>query len=188
MSANSDGLRQALVDEQARISEEIGGLEEQISTMNYRLEQLLKRSEHVSALLENEGGATTDEPVPETQRRAAAPAASPSAFFSRSRKNSVELAYSILKDQGRKPMHYKDLALRIVDQGGDLDPASAAQTLVARLSKDKRFIRPQKRGWYSLKELYPHSKSVGTRRKNAGAKRASKTSGRSTVATGGQGK
>lgn len=77
----------------------------------------------------------------------------------------TELAYSILFERGREPMHYRDLAKAVLEHGGKIGGMDPAQTLVSRIAGDERFIRPAKRGCYSLKVYHPRAKSVGARRR-----------------------
>jgi hypothetical protein len=94
--------------------------------------------------------------------------------------NVADMAHDILRERGREPMHYRELGELVRARGGDLTGPNPAQTLVARLAKDARFVRPQKRGYYSLREFYPRSRSVGSRKKRVVS--AKKTSPRSAKA------
>ena len=80
------------------------------------------------------------------------------------RRDVAELAYEILVARGKKPMYYEELAAEVVKAGGHLGGATPAQTLVARISRDQRFVRPEKRGWYAAREFYPKAKNVGARK------------------------
>jgi hypothetical protein len=92
-------------------------------------------------------------------------------------RSAADIAYEVLSKRGKEPIHYQELADLVRAEGGDLGGPNPAQTLVARMAKDERFVRPAKRGWYSLREFYPRIKSVGARKKKPAAAR--KTVGRS---------
>lgn len=82
------------------------------------------------------------------------------------RQNPVDLAEEILAGRGGEPMHYRELADVVFDQGGDLPDGSRGATLNALMNQDGRFIRPFRRGQYALKRDYPDVKrSVGERRR-----------------------
>jgi exonuclease VII small subunit len=91
----------------------------------------------------------------------------------------IELAKKILGEQKRSneegpsdstnpriPMYYKDLADAVVDRGGDLRGNNPAQILVAQLVRDKEtFVRPDRKGYYALREDYPKARNVGERKR-----------------------
>ncbi len=78
----------------------------------------------------------------------------------------AELAAKILDEQGKEPMHYRTLAEEVQRRGGDLRGQDPTATLNALLSRDERFVRPFRRGYYSLRKHYPNLKrSVGARRR-----------------------
>ena len=82
------------------------------------------------------------------------------------RQNPLDLAEKILADRRGEPMHYRELAGMVFDQGGDLPEGSRGATLNALMNRDDRFIRPFRRGQYALKRDYPELKrSVGARRR-----------------------
>jgi len=75
----------------------------------------------------------------------------------------ADIAYDIVVARRKKPIYYEELAEQVIEAGGVLGGESPAQTLVARISRDPRFVRPEKRGWYAAREFYPKAKSVGAR-------------------------
>ena len=80
--------------------------------------------------------------------------------------NPADLAEKILSDRDGEPMHYRELANEVFDQGGDLPEGSRGATLNALMNQDVRFIRPLRRGYYALKKDHPNVKrSVGSRRR-----------------------
>lgn len=96
--------------------------------------------------------------------------------------NLVDVAIEILREHGKEPVHYRQLADWIAACGCQPGGANPAQTVVAALSKDARFVRPTKRGYYSLKEFHPRAKNVGQRRRlPTGQKAKSKRDVRSST-------
>ena len=75
-----------------------------------------------------------------------------------------DIAVDILKARGGEPAHYAELSEEILARGGDIPGIDAANTLLSRLVRDERFVRP-KRGRYALKADYPGVESVGVRRR-----------------------
>ena len=64
-------------------------------------------------------------------------------------------------------MHYRELAKEIQARGGNIPGVDKDHTLIARLVKDDRFVRPTRRGFYALQRDYPNAKSVGARKPRA---------------------
>jgi hypothetical protein len=77
----------------------------------------------------------------------------------------LEIAHSVLEESGADPIHYKELAKIVIERGGEIPGVDPAQTLVSRLVKDERFVRPFRRGWYALRLHHPKAKNIGARRK-----------------------
>lgn len=77
----------------------------------------------------------------------------------------TDLAEAVLNERNKEPMHYRNLAAEIQKHGGVLAGKDPANTLVARLSKDDRFIRPFQKGCYALRKDYPDASNVGARHK-----------------------
>lgn len=80
----------------------------------------------------------------------------------------VEIAYRYLEEHGTEPVYYRKLAYMVKERGGELEGTDPAMTLVSRLVADDRFVRPFRRGWYSLRVYYPKVRSVGSRKKRKG--------------------
>jgi hypothetical protein len=80
----------------------------------------------------------------------------------------VEIAHQYLEEHGTEPVHYRKLADVVKEKGGELEGTDPAITLVSRLVADDRFVRPFRRGWYSLRAYYPKARSVGSRKKRKG--------------------
>ena len=79
----------------------------------------------------------------------------------------ANIAYQVLLEIGAKDMHYVELAEKVKANGGRLPEhkPSATSMLNGILNADPRFIRPFRRGHYSLKEHFPNvNRSVGERR------------------------
>lgn len=75
----------------------------------------------------------------------------------------LEMAESILSSRNGAHMHYRELAEEIQARGGHIPGVDAAKTLLARLVKDERFFRPNRRGCYALRHDHPNAKEVGAR-------------------------
>jgi len=128
-------------------------IEGSIKELEDELELVIRRLGHVQALLREAG-------VPVEGSEMPTPAAhSETAGDS----DPVELARAVLEERGGEPLHYRELAAEVIQRGGHLVGQDPAQTLVARLVGDDRFVRPIRRGWYALRVNYPTAKSVGAR-------------------------
>lgn len=64
-----------------------------------------------------------------------------------------DLVYSILIEN-QTPLHFKDILSQINNKGFIVNGKDAGLNLVAHLSKDKRFKREDKRGFYSINNDY----------------------------------
>jgi hypothetical protein len=74
-----------------------------------------------------------------------------------------ETAYAVLEERG-KPLHYQQLTREVQMRGIAIGGQNPANTLLAHLSRDDRFYRPN-RGTYGLRQWDPKARSVGVRRK-----------------------
>lgn len=109
--------------------------------------------EALAQLIHIEGGTLPEESGPVVQ-------------FPSARRGSTpisEMAYAVLDDAG-VPMHYLPLTREVMVRGVGIGGKSPSNTLLAHLSRDERFYRPN-RGTYALREWAPKAKSVGVRRK-----------------------
>ncbi len=156
-------LKAALLDELEGVTHKEHDLEAQKKQIVSELEAIRRRRDLIAALIEASGFSTdlalAGNPICRYETECC------SDLSNRSAKSACDVAYEILLARGKNPMHYEELAVAVVEAGGMLGGESPAQTLVARLSRDQRFVRPEKRGWYAAKDHYPKSKSVGTRTK-----------------------
>lgn len=75
-----------------------------------------------------------------------------------------DVAIKILREQNGEEMHYKVLAQAVVDRGGHLPEKSPAAALNAIMNRDRRFVRPNRRGYYALREHHPRVKENAGRR------------------------
>ena len=152
-------LSEALREEMIGISEREMELETERERIISELAVLRRRKELMKALLESPGcgaepvGLRKEEGASSTEAR------------SSNGRGVADLALRILRERGKQPVHYRELAELVRVEGGDLSGPNPAQTLVAMIAKDERFVRPTKRGWYSLREFYPRCKNVGSRKK-----------------------
>ena len=79
----------------------------------------------------------------------------------------ADIAYDVLREMGAKDVHYVELADKVKARGGRLPDhrPSASSILNSILNADPRFLRPFRRGHYSLRDHFPNVKrSVGERR------------------------
>ena len=85
---------------------------------------------------------------------------------SQSWRSPADVAADILAERNGEPMHYRELATEVMDRGDFLPERSPAATLNAMMNRDRRFIRPFRRGFYALKRDHPNVNiSVGARRR-----------------------
>lgn len=76
-----------------------------------------------------------------------------------------DIAAEVLRERGRDPMYYKELAAEVIKRGGLLGGKTPEATLTARLVRDERFVRPTSKGFYALREHYPNARNVGARKR-----------------------
>lgn len=79
-----------------------------------------------------------------------------------------DLVEKILAECGKKPVHYRELADEVQRRGVELGGADPARTLVAKISKEPRFVRPVSRGFYALRKDYPDARNVGEHKRRNG--------------------
>ena len=132
-------LEQALLEEREALEKEQLLLRDQASEIEHRLDL-------VNGLMQVPSSGATPHPG----RNGTAP-----------KPRAVDVAFEVLSDRGQEPMYYKDLAQEVRARGGDLSGENAAQTLVARLVNDERFVRPIRKGFYALRKDYPNAQNVG---------------------------
>lgn len=75
-----------------------------------------------------------------------------------------DVAIEILREKNGEEMHYKLLAHEVVQRGGHLPEKSPEAALNAIMNRDKRFVRPHRRGFYALREHHPRVKENAGRR------------------------
>ena len=76
-------------------------------------------------------------------------------------KEICDLVVQILSERQKKPVHYRELADEVQRRGIELGGTKPGRTLVAKISKDPRFVRPVSRGFYALRKDYPDARNVG---------------------------
>ncbi len=79
-----------------------------------------------------------------------------------------DAAIEVLREHGGKDMHYKLLAGEVMHRGGRLPSKSPATALNAIMNRDDRFVRPNRRGYYALREHHPDVKENAGRRNARG--------------------
>ena len=148
-------LTSLLTSECANLESEAETLREQIETARNRLRDVESRIVHVRALL----GQNADANVQDEGR---------SLHLEGSNSLGVsvcDIAVEVLKERGRTPMYYKDLAEEVIRRGGVLNGKTPEATLTARLVRDERFVRPTSKGYYALRDDYPNARNVGARKR-----------------------
>lgn len=83
-------------------------------------------------------------------------------------KEICNLVAQILAEHDKKPVHFRQLADEVRRRGIRLGGADPGRTLVAKLVWDDRFIRPERKGYYALREDYPDAPNVGERKNQRG--------------------
>ena len=142
-------LNTLLLEEQANLKTKSQELREQISAAERKLKEVTERLVHVEGLLEpihaleNDSG---ENPLPDYR-------------------DIRDIAVDVLEARGGEPMHYTELAEAVQARGGDIPGVDGANTLLSRLVRDERFVRP-KRGHYALRVHHPGVESVGARRRH----------------------
>lgn len=157
MEPLSAELKRVLQADYERLQGRRQHLQDRLEATERELEELVQRLAHVQALLGPDlsgtviSGPETVEDLSQEPERADS-------------SDPVEVAYAVLEERPGEPVYYRDLAAFVVERGGELPGADPAQTLVSRLVRDKRFIRPFRRGYYALRIHYPRAKNVGARK------------------------
>ena len=141
-------LKALLLTERSELNTERQRLLEQIATAENRLREVDKLLIHVEGLLglDHSGDDDADKSPVSNSR------------------DIEDIAVDILRARDREPMHYRELAKKIQDSGCVIPGVDPDHTLIARLVRDDRFVRPSKRGYYALSSDYPNVTSVGARR------------------------
>lgn len=142
-------LNSFLQDEQKQLVKRRKDLQNQISEAKQQLHQVDVRLSHVRGLLGHNNVSVDD--LGEN--------------FLPHRQDVTDIVVTILAERAREPVHFKELAEEVLARGGNLPGKNPANNLVAQLVRDDRFVRPTRRGYYSLSSDYPNVKSVGTRRR-----------------------
>jgi hypothetical protein len=161
MNSDDPVLEQMLMQELTRLQVRRQYLEDQARLLQEEIGAVVRRMTHVQALLQEriadsvEIATDAEEPKMPAQPRLA------DGF------DPVEIAFKILNEKGGEPIYYKELAATVLQNGGELNGADPAMTLVSRLVTDERFVRPFRRGWYALRVHHPRAKNVGGRKKPA---------------------
>ncbi len=149
-------LSQLLEEERVKLEQKLTGLRQNIVELERKEANLLSQLRNVRGLLglpDPPAELPDDDAVPE----------GPS-FHPDGNRDICNIAAEILREQDKKPMYYKDLAIEVGKRGGIIRGATPEATLVSRMTRDRRFIRPHRKGHYALREDYPESPNVGARR------------------------
>ena len=146
-------LNELLELERDQLKQERSQIVAEISQAQTRLTQIDYRLGHVGALLDyGETGMNND-----LSRSSSSPSQN-------GRVRGVrDIAVAILGERNKEPIYYKELAAEVTKRGGILNGASPEATLVSRLVRDPRFVRPFARGFYALRSDYPDARNVGAK-------------------------
>ena len=155
----TERLNEALREETQALQEAEDVLEGQMQDMGRRLDEVRRRQGLVAALLGKEEKEEDSNGGVEKQPR-----------LSASAQSVADIAYDILLARGKKPMHYVELAEHVKAAGGLLAGETPGQTLIARIARDPRFVRPERRGWYAARDFYRRARSVGARKQQPSVK------------------
>ena len=124
--------------------------------MEAKLADVRDQLRHIQALL-----GATGEYEENANARVAAESASPPVHQPTA---VCDIAARVLAERDKEPMRYTELAAEVRRRGGILNGAKPGQTLIAKLVKDDRFVRPKHKGFYALRSDYPEvQRSVGAR-------------------------
>ena len=140
-------LNTLLQREQGLLATRHDELLDQISEAQKELQAVKVRLSHVTGLLGSDVTPETESDEDSLPRRY----------------DILEIAESVLSSRNGAHMHYREIAEEVQARGGHIPGVDAAKTLLARLVKDDRFIRPHQRGFYALKDDHPNVKEVGAR-------------------------
>ena len=152
-------LETLLLEERNRLRSDSQVLREQVSAAKGKLKDVEERLVHIEGLLGPNHALEDDSeegPLPEN-RYIPLPGS----------RDIADIAVDILSERNKEPVHYRELAKEVQARGGNIPGIDKDHTLVARLVKDARFVRPTRRGFYALQRDYPDAKSVGARKPRA---------------------
>ena len=144
-------LEALLLEERNRLRIDSQELRKQVSAAKGKLKEVEERLVHVEGLLGPNHALEDDSeesPLPDSR-------------------DIADIAVDILSERNRKPVHYRELAKAIEARGCNIPGIDKDHTLIARLVRDDRFVRPTRRGFYALQRDYPDAKSVGARKPRA---------------------
>ncbi|MCY4009441.1 MAG: HTH domain-containing protein [Anaerolineaceae bacterium] len=82
------------------------------------------------------------------------------------REDLMEEVITILREQPKQPLHYKDIVDELMRRGFAVeDQQKAYERVRGYLSNDIRLVRPTSRGFYALREDFPTARNIGTRKR-----------------------
>lgn len=128
--------------------ENLHQIQKELSAARKRLRAAQGRLEHVNGLLEDTGESVKEAP----------------AGLSGDTHDVLGLAVDILDELGGKELHFGEIARQVMERGGVLNGVDPANTLNARMTRDPRFVRPTRRGYYALRAHHPDAANVGARK------------------------
>ena len=154
---NNPQLTEMLEAERVELEQELAKVRQKITDSERRQASILSQLRHVRGLLGLTGAGAS----------ALADAEGAEDNYRNSRSRDVcDIAAAILAERNKEPMYYKDLAVEVQNRGGIMGGATPEATLVSKMTSDNRFLRPQRKGYYALREDYPYAPNVGARRRN----------------------
>lgn len=144
------GLIVALRDGQRDLQQEVRQLERKVQEAQRELERARRKLAHV------EGFLNLEEDKPHEIE--------PTDSQSPSKDVVCDAVEQILRGNNGEPMHYRVLEAELRQRGTVILGKNPANGLVSRIHKDRRFVRPTRRGFYALREDYPDAVSIGERK------------------------
>ena len=147
---NDQGLMDAIRAGQQRLQNDVRELEKKAQEVQRELERARSKLAHV------EGFLNLEEEKPQGME--------PADSRSPSKDEVCNAVEQVLRGNNSEPMHYRELEEELRQRGIVILGKNPANGLVSRIHKDKRFVRPTRRGYYALREDYPGVPSIGERK------------------------
>ena len=157
---NSKVFRDTVSEKLQELRKELRRLGSEIVERQNRLAKVAQLISHLEGVLE----LSSDEHKPDEK-----PALRRADY-----KEICDLVEKILAEREKKPVHYRELADEVKRRGIELGGTDPGGTLVAKISKEPRFVRPASRGFYALRKDYPDARNVGEHKRRSRKQESSK--------------
>lgn len=154
-------LKSLLLEQRAKLEQELEEANQEMRDAERRKEQAQIQLRHIKGLLiDNSDEVSGDSAVASANESLPSPEKSPQQL-----PDICVLAEEVLLERNGVPMHYRDLAQEVQARGAAINGKDPGNTLIAKLTNDRRFVRPYQKGYYALRKDYPHAANVGSRKK-----------------------